>query len=107
MEVAIWSDRIEVRAISREGEFDHAVLGREPATDAGLATGTDLKVDQSSAAMRLASIGVIAWLIILAIGWFRPGIGVGRLSIVLLAASSLSMVSVFTGLTLLALSAAT
>lgn len=106
VDIGVWSDRLEVTAISFEGAFDRVVISgnQEPGvSSASFATGGIFE-DEPSTGVRMAGIGAAFWAVVLCAGWLLPKTSLGRAGRVLVVASTASMLTVLGGIGLITIS---
>jgi 3',5'-cyclic AMP phosphodiesterase CpdA len=109
VDLGVWEDRMELTAISLAGTFDHVVIrGNEPVfVTAASFTPTGLFEDEPSTGIRMAGVGALFWLIVIGTGWMVPRATMGRFGRVLLVISTVSMLTVLTGVGLVTASLVT
>ncbi len=106
VEIAVWADRVELTAIGLDGAFDRAVLDVDaprPTSPSIYVAGGFLR-DDVGVGVRLVSIGALAWVLLLGLGWVAPVAVIGRSGTAVMAASAIAAATTISGLGVLAVS---
>ena len=107
VEIAVWQDRLEISAISLDGTFDHFVIDGSRSsnvTAANFPTGGFLSGDETATGVRLAGIGVVLWLTVMAAAWVLPRAASGRHGRAFVVVSTASMLTITSGIGLVTIS---
>lgn len=106
VEVAAWSDRIEVTAIGLDGSFDTVTITGEstlsPASDAYPSEGNLFTDGDTSLGARLALAGLVLWTAATAVAWAAPRVALTRLGTALAVASTASVLGIVSGVAVIA-----
>jgi len=106
VEIAVWDDRLEMTAIGLNGSFDHSVvradaINENSAADFPIPGGLFFDDDTSMGA-RLAAVGAALWIIVMVAAWVAPRVAAMRAERVLVVSSTASMLSIITGIGMVA-----
>ncbi len=106
VEVAVWDDRLQLRAVGLDGVFDSATIDRSaapgPPAAAFALSESWLTDEDTSMGARLAGLGAILWIAAICTMWLAPRAANGRLGAVLTVASTAAVLSVISGIAIVA-----
>jgi 3',5'-cyclic AMP phosphodiesterase CpdA len=106
VEVAAWSDRLEVTAIGLDGSFDTVTIVEErpslPTADSYSSQGNLFTDEDTSLGARLALVGLILWASSTAVSWAAPRVALTRVCTIVAVTSAASVLSIVGGVAAIA-----